>query len=36
MYIAYIWGACGFATGVVMATIGMLIGVWLDDRRNER
>ena len=31
-----IWGACGFAVGVILATIMMLVGVWLDEREVRR
>lgn len=36
MYIEFVWGACGFAVGVVLATICLLVGAWIDDRGNER
>ena len=28
----YVWGACGLALGVVMATICMIVAAALDDR----
>lgn len=34
--ICYIWGAVGLAVGVVIAVIGMLFGVWMDERRDRQ
>lgn len=31
----HICGACGFALGVVSAVACMLVGVWVDERRND-
>ena len=32
--ICYIWGAVGLAVGVVLAVMGMLVGVWMDERKD--
>lgn len=31
----HIWGACGYALGVISAVVCMLVGVWVDERRND-
>lgn len=33
--IEHIWFAVGLALGVVLAVMGMLVGVWMDDRREN-
>ena len=33
--INWIFGACGFALGVVMAVMCMLITLWFEERRND-
>ena len=32
--INWIFGSCGFALGVVMAVMCMLIALWLEERRG--
>lgn len=32
----HIWGACGYALGVISAVVCMLIGVWVDEQRGHK
>jgi len=34
--IEHIWFTVGLALGVVLAVMGMLVGVWMDERKDRQ